>query len=256
MNITPNSFSDGGELSTAGKFISKLGQFGEIDILDIGGESTAPQNDPVFHNEEWLRLMAYLPIIKNLPIAISIDTYHPETIFKVAQVWLEEKLTTPLIWNDVSGKFDQHVVKFLELRPDFQYVFCHNLAPIRELTGHHMEYVRELGEEEFLDEVASYFRPCINPQVIFDPCLGFSKSYQQNWHLLENFGALQQRVGHDRWLLGFSRKSFLRKRLGLEGSVQENREKLDSYHGKLLAELKPLLQTDLIIRSHRPELIS
>ncbi len=255
MNVTPNSFSDGGELSTPGKFLEKLARFGEIDFLDIGAESTAPASEPVGHSEEWQRMSAYLPILKSLPCAISIDTYHPETIFRVADLWLSEKVPTPLLWNDVSGKFDEDVDRFLSLRSDFRYVFCHNLAPIRELTSGHMDFTSEFQGEEFLDEVASYFRPYSSPRVIFDPCLGFSKTFEQNWTLIERFGDLQKKVRHPQWLLGFSRKSFIRKKLGLADLTPQTVERLDQYHADVLQGLVPGLQSDLIIRTHRPELV-
>lgn len=251
MNFTPNSFSDGGELSSLEKVKERLAQFGPIDALDIGAESTAPMNAPISSFEEWERLKLALPILKKLNCALSIDTYHPETISKFAELWLKEKISYPLIWNDVSGKFDQSVSDFLNLSSHFHYVLCHNLAPSREKTSSHMDYVKEMEGEKLLDELRDFFSPHIHPQVIFDPCLGFSKSYDQNWFILNNFHELQKKVSHSRWLIGFSRKSFLKKKYG----VQE-RSLLDDYHQKELLQLLPALENEVWIRTHRPELIS
>jgi dihydropteroate synthase len=256
MNFTPDSFSDGGELSTPGKVLERLNFFGSIDALDIGAESTAPQNDPVDFYQELKRLEVVLPMLKRLECAISIDTYHPETIFKVAELWKSEGLKNPLIWNDVSGKFDQSVKDFLKLSPHFHYVLCHNLAPIRELSSSHMDYLSLTSEEDFLDELASFFRPYIHPRVIFDPCLGFSKNYEQNWYILNHFEKLQRRVPHLRWLLGFSRKSFLRIKYGISSLKSGNRQQLDECHLFELSRLLPKLSGEIWIRTHRPELLS
>lgn len=184
-----------------------------------------------------------LPYLKHISTAISADTYHPETIFELLKHWKDHKLPSKLIWNDVSGKYDDWVREFLKSGHD--YVFCHNLAPNRELSGRHMDYV---SPEMDLYE---YFHLHRHPQVIFDPCLGFSKSYEQNWEIIENFGELQHMLGHDRWLIGFSRKSFLKKKYGVT-----DREELDRLHALEIEELKPKMTGEVWIRTHRPELIS
>jgi dihydropteroate synthase len=255
INVTPNSFSDGGELSTLMSVEKRIRDFGPIDALDIGAESTAPMNDAINPEEEWHRIEPYLDLLKSLNLPVSIDTYHPETIGRIAGIWNSEKIKSPLIWNDVSGKFDDAVKNFLRLSDNFFYVFCHNLAPIRELTGKHMEYVSKSEDEDYLEELAHYFRPYIHQRVIFDPTLGFSKSYEQNWTILNGIGKLQRKVGHDNWLLGFSRKSFLRKKLGIEKLTAENRYQLDLFHIEVLNEIKPSLMGNVWIRTHRPELL-
>lgn len=246
MNVTPNSFSDGGELSSS-NFQQKLQQMGPIDALDIGAESTAPMNGPISCNEEWERLVPFLPFLKDLRSTISLDTYHPETIFRVAKNW-----KGPLIWNDVSGKFDSHVADFLRMNENFHYIFCHNLAPSRELTIRHMQCLSERQDEDFVRELAEYFLPHIHPQVILDPCLGFSKSYTQNWYVLDNFHKLQSLVPHNRWLIGFSRKSFLRNKYGLG---LDSREELDRKHVEEVHRLLPLLKGEVWFRTHQPEIL-
>ena len=255
INITPNSFSGLGETLSLVKVNERIEEFGNIDVLDVGAESTAPMNESIGFEEEWKRLGPFLSILKSLNLPISIDTYHPETIRRLASFWKDEGIKSPLIWNDVSGKFDQYVQEFLDLNNNFYYVFCHNLAPKRELTGKHMGFISNLEGDQFLEELASYFRPLKRERVILDPTLGFSKTYEQNWLVLSKFGELQRKVDHDLWLLGFSRKSFLRKRLGLEKITAENREQLDQYHQKILKELIPDLRGTVWIRTHRPDLV-
>jgi dihydropteroate synthase len=178
---------------------------------------------------------------------LSIDTYHFETIQKVVAFYLDEGLHQDLVWNDISGKFDIDVYDFLKISQKFSYVFCHNLAPSRALSGSHMSFV---DPDLSLAALKDYFLPFKHPQVIFDPCLGFSKSFEQNWMILENFNLLQEMIGHSRWLLGFSRKSFLRKRFGIDLS---DKDRLDEIHTEVLRTLK--LSGEVWIRSHRPELI-
>ncbi len=250
MNFTPDSFSDGGEFNQRGRFEEKLKTFGSVDALDAGAESTAPMNGSITAAQEWGRLEAFLPLLMASPVAVSIDTYHPETIERVAQLWLQEKIPVNLFWNDVSGKFDHFARSFLSSSERFHYVFCHNLAPTRELTGKHMEFLSPLEERDFLLDLAHYFRPHVHPRVIFDPCLGFSKTFEQNWYVLNHFQELQEATGHHRWLLGFSRKSFLRRRFNL---TLQDREELDRIHGEVLRSIP--MTGEVWIRTHRPELL-
>ena len=243
MNITPNSFSDGGEVTQA-NFETRLSAFKDCDAVDIGAESTAPMNASLAWEEEWERLLPIMPKLKAYPKILSFDTYHPETMEEILKYYHDHHFTHSLIWNDVSGKFDGFVHDFLSLSENFHYVFCHNLAPSRELTGKHMEYV-----EPHLN-LEQYFSGKQHPQVIFDPCLGFAKSHEQNWWILEHLDEWLH--FHHRWLIGFSRKSFLRKRFGLS---LEDREQLDLKHQELVISLRPKLKGEVWIRTHRPELI-
>ncbi len=242
MNVTPNSFSDPSETFTSDTLSNRLEFLKNFDAIDIGCESTAPMNHSIPWGNEWERWQMVLPFLKNVRGVISADTYHPETIFELVKYWEDHKLPSTLMWNDVSGKFDESVKDFLKTGRD--YVFCHNLSPRRELSGRHMEYVNPQ-----MDLVA-YFHSYRHPQVIFDPCLGFSKTFEQNWEILSGFSDLQKKLNHTRWLVGFSRKSFLKKKYGVE-----ERDKLDELH---VQEIKKLLHTavgELWVRTHRPELI-
>lgn len=247
LNCTPNSFSDGGSIQSLGDFKSKLASFGSVDGIDMGAESTAPMNSSIDWLSEWERLKPYLSLVKNFSGVISFDTYHPETIQKIVDFYFDQKMNQKLIWNDISGKCDEAVWNFLKISSSFMYVFSHNLAPTRELSGKHMNYV---DEGLSLNQLIDYFLPRKHPQIIFDPCLGFSKTYEQNWMILENFNLLQEKINHPHWLIGFSRKSFLRKRFNLN---LDQLEELDVIHGEILNQLK--FTGQLWVRTHRPELI-
>lgn len=247
LNCTPNSFSDGGELSSLESFRSRLHSFGRVEAIDLGAESTAPMNTPISWEEEWERLKRFLPELRPFPGVISIDTYHPETIEKVVQFVHDQGFYQKLYWNDVSGKFDDHVRDFLKASENFSYILCHNLSQERALTCRHMDFV---NQDLALQDLVNFFRPHKRPRVIFDPCLGFSKTYEQNWMILDQFSELQNLVGEAPWLLGFSRKSFLRKRFNLELS---ERERLDRVHLDVLHSLR--CEGEVWVRTHRPELV-
>ena len=254
MNITPDSFSDGGELDTPQKIQDKLKSFGMIHALDIGAESTAPMNQAITWQEEWRRWQLVLPLFTQLKHVVSADTYHPETIFELVKYWKDNNLLYSLFWNDVSGKFDGAVRDYLKEGSRFEYVYCHNRAPLRELAAKHMDYVgKEDGHIE--EELRDFFAPYIHEKVIFDPCLGFSKTYDENWYILDHFGKFQKNIKHDRWLLGFSRKSFLRKKFNLDLKDKKDKEQLDKVHGEILEKVLLKAQGEVWVRTHRPELI-
>lgn len=242
INVTPNSFSDGGEFFSQDSLKTRINFLKNYDAIDIGAESTAPMNQSLSWEVEWERWQMVLPFLNDIECTVSADTYHPQTIFNLVKHWKDHKLKAPLIWNDVSGKYDDSVKEFL--KTGFDYVFCHNLAPTRELSGRHMDYVASAID------LFSYFEKYRHPQVIFDPCLGFSKSYAQNWEILDHLSEIQNKLKHDRWLIGFSRKSFLKKKYSVE-----NREELDRIHALEVQKLLPLASGELWVRSHRPELI-
>jgi dihydropteroate synthase len=251
MNLTPNSFSDGGELTSPEKIQQKLKSFGSVHALDVGAESTAPMNSSITWEEEWQRWQLFLPFLSQLKCTLSVDTYHPETIFQLVKHWKDLRIPQQLFWNDVSGKFDEFVRDFLKEGKRFEYVLCHNRAPTRELAGKHMDFVgKEDGHLE--EELMDFFGPHSQDRVIFDPCLGFSKTYDENWYILNHFGKFQKLIKHEHWLLGFSRKSFLRKKFNL--SV-EQKEELDKKHEEVLIQVLKTLETDLWVRTHRPELL-
>lgn len=247
INLTPNSFSDGGEI-TPESFLKKIQSFGDIEALDIGAESTAAMNEPVSWEVEWERMLPYLPMVKDFKGVLSFDTYHPETVEEILRYYVNHGWEQEIMWNDVSGKFDGFVRDYLSLSPKFSYVLCHNLAPNRALSGKHMDYV---DPELTLEKIRDYLAPFAIPQVIFDPCLGFSKTYEQNWEILNRFGELQEMTGHNRWLLGFSRKSFLRKKFNL---TTQEREELDQKHVEVLSRIR--MTGEVWVRTHRPELIN
>ena len=254
VNITPNSFSDGGRFNHRRGFDARLRELQGVDVLDIGAESTAPANAPIGCHLEYQRF-------KQLGVSeypwrqmVSIDTYHLETFSM-----LQDRFNVPIMFNDVSGHLGQSLAELLGRYPRSPYVFCYNLAPQRELTSHHMSYVYREKMTGLIDHLRRYFERgyefwqhhhLVNP-LIFDLGFGFAKTYQQNWYLLHRFAQVVEFFGPEQsWLVGISRKSFLQRKaweLGVD-SEQLQRKILRSFSQRLS-------QNHLLFRVHDPEVL-
>ena len=217
INLTPNSFSDGNKflqkdiLENQIRSWQKLGHY----CFDFGAESTAPMNSSISNIEEQKRLEAGLyPLLKNKILnqkkdIISLDTYRFETVAKV----IDEFPSYQFIWNDVSGKWDESVDEFLQKYPQHYYVYSHNPAPARNLTGEHLKHTPDLSPETYFSQIKNHFISAKKQnltKVIFDPCFGFGKNEQQNWYLWDHLSQLLNEVNHPLWLIGISRKRFLK----------------------------------------------
>lgn len=216
VNITPNSFSDGGKNFEPRHILKTLEYFNKhnIEIFDFGAESTAPFNDPVSKQDELSRYEENLfPILEDVlkfNKAISIDTYKPEIFGHVAEKILKIDSKANIIWNDVSGIVDKETNTSLKEFPNTSYVLSHNLAPSREKTSDHMKYVKnDLSN----DDIVNFFKERLglleHKNIILDPCFGFSKSFDQNWNLINKLPEVVKCFDMP-WLLGVSRKSFLK----------------------------------------------
>ncbi len=259
MNLTPDSFSDGDQnnsLNDVKTNFENLIQEG-ADIIDIGAHSTAPFNKKIGRNEEWNRIRPFLEYFKdNSQFLFSLDTYRTE-VFRMFQ----DQIRTPTIFNDVSGSLDNELLEVLKQFPNSPYVFCHNRVGNREQTIDHMKYVFKGSNEEFLNDLINYFQSALewfdknnikNP-LILDPTFGFSKTYEQNMFLLNSLEKVIMKFsGQHRWLIGISRKSFLRKKMSeVNGDKQfENSEYLHRY---LLNNFSTLNQK-FIFRVHSPSI--
>ena len=218
INITPNSFSDGGKFLDPAKiseFVSTASGF-EKYVLDIGAQSTAPFNSAISAEEEINRFDQYfLPLIKDLNLAnktiVSIDTYYPEVMRYVLESIDHSRLT--FLWNDVSGKIDSSCIELLKEYKNLLYVYSHNLCPTRSEAASHMNYVnRNLSAKSltnFFTSATSKFKEqdISLDRIYFDPCYGFSKTKEQNYELIKN--AQEYMSCHDQWIIGVSKKSFL-----------------------------------------------
>jgi dihydropteroate synthase len=212
LNVTPDSFSDGGQFLDAGTAVTHALQLVEegAEIVDVGGESTRPGALPVAEAEELRRV---IPVIEQLAgqikVPISIDTAKPG----VARAALAAGAS---IVNDVAANRTDNALWRLVAETGAGYVCMHAQGTPQTMQAHpvYTDVVREVGE--FFGERLGRLNDCgvSREQVILDPGIGFGKTVEHNLQLLGATRAFTK-LGCP-LLVGVSRKSFIGKLLGAE----------------------------------------
>jgi len=238
LNLTPDSFYDGGKYKGEKEILNRVEQMVEegADIIDIGGESTRPGALPVTEKEEIKRVIPYIRKITHLfDIPVSIDTYKS----KVAISALEEGAQ---MVNDISGlRFDPEMVKV---------VSSYNVpVVIMHIKGTPRNMQNNPRYESLMDEIISYLddgiqravRAGIDPEkIIVDPGIGFGKTVEHNLFILKRLSELK--VLGKPILIGVSRKSFIGKVLGLPVEKRLT--------GSLAASCVAVMEGARIVRTH------
>ena len=212
VNVTPDSFSDGGQFFTRDAAVNRaLKLIAEgAEIIDVGGESTRPHAVPVPEAEELARVV---PVIEALAartqVPISIDTMKPA----VARAALKAGAT---IINDVAATRSDPALWHIVAETGAAYVCMHMQGTPQTMQDrpHYENVVAEVGG--FFSERLGRLAACgvSTEQIVLDPGIGFGKTVEHNLQLLGNlriFTTLQRPL-----LLGVSRKSFMGKLLGTE----------------------------------------
>ncbi len=210
LNVTPDSFSDGGKFLTTEKAVEHGMQMAAegADLIDVGGESTRPGAEPVAAEEELHRV---IPVIEKLRpkihIPISIDTSKAQ----VASAAIE---TGASIVNDVTGGRGDEEMLPLVAETKSAFIIMH-------MQGNPRTMQLEPRYADVASEVADFFRQQYaraiecgsDPMAIaFDPGIGFGKTVEHNLELLAQLEKIRV---HDRPLvIGVSRKGFLAKLIG------------------------------------------
>ena len=220
LNVTPDSFSDGGEFFSTDKAVEyglRMAQEG-AQIIDVGGESTRPGSEAVSTEEELRRV---IPVIERLHdkidppsqrygvagILISIDTSKS----KVAEAALDAGAS---IINDVSGGRNDEAMMPIAAKRNAAFIIMHMQGNPRTMQGD-PRYVDVVGEvaDFFRQQYARALESKIDPMAIaFDPGIGFGKTLAHNLDLIGNFSRL--RTNERPLVVGVSRKSFLSKIVG------------------------------------------
>src|ERR1700675_1057056 len=245
VNVTPDSFSDGGLYIDAEKAVAHAQQLLDdgASIIDVGGESTRPGvADPLSEEEERNRV---LPVVRDLkrrrPDAIvSVDTYKAS----VARAAVEAGAD---VVNDVSGfRWDPKMAKTLaELKVGA--VLMHSrgrpaewasLPPIGDPVLMVKRELRQWAEAATLAGIK-------RDRLVLDPGFGFGKRLEENYPLLAHFSELQQ-MGFP-LLAGVSRKAFIGRMLARDGKDAAVAERL---YGTLAAETALIVKGAHIIRTH------
>jgi dihydropteroate synthase len=207
LNVTPDSFSDGGEfLGAEPAVLHAEKMFDEgAQVIDVGGESTRPGSDPVSPEEELRRV---LPVIQGILSAcpdsiVSIDTYR----FSIAEAALDAGARAV---NDVTALGDPRMAGLMAER-GCPIILMHMLGEPKSMQQdpRYEDVVREV--RDFLAERAERaIRAGVEPEnIILDPGIGFGKTMEHNLKLLKRLDSLVE-LGFP-VLVGVSRKSFLGK---------------------------------------------
>lgn len=204
LNVTPDSFSDGGSFQNADQAVAyglDLARQG-ADILDVGGESTRPGASRVGADEELRRV---LPVVRGLAeagLSVSVDTMRA----RVAEQALD---AGAVLVNDVSGGLADPAMVPLVAERAVPYVLMHWRGQSERMyqRSQYTDVVTEVRDELLarVDAVLAAGLPA--DRLVLDPGLGFAKRSEQNWPLLRGLPALVE-AGFP-VLVGASRKSFL-----------------------------------------------
>lgn len=269
INITPNSFSDANKNLNSENLKSTLNDFLTFPNLafDFGFESTAPMNTAISLLEERQRFDHFFEQIKDVDLSgrwISFDTYKIENFLYFESQFQSRYKNCGYIFNDVSGVIDDELLLFLKTKnkdENFFYIYCYTHIPSREFVLNHAQYIKD---GDILETCLNHFKKGLDlfnqaglkDKIIFDPCFGFSKSYDQNWDLINRFDLLVQKLQEISitapWVIGISKKSFLRKSLTQSFDPFADSEIL---HAKIIKNFWEKKLGHLIFRVHDPKLV-
>ena len=204
LNVTPDSFSDGGEYLDPKKAIARGLEMIEegATIIDVGGESTKPGADRVSLDEELTRVIPVIHTLAKTGAMVSVDTMR-------AEVAAMAVASGARIINDVSGGLSDPAMFATVKKLGVPYILMHWRAHSKTMQDHatYKDVVREV-KEELEARIEAAIEAGINPeQIIIDPGLGFSKLPEHNWELLRNIDRIAL-LGYP-ILIGASRKRFL-----------------------------------------------
>ena len=247
VNLTPDSFSDGGLYLDAEKAVVRAEQLlaEGAAIIDVGGESTRPGASELVSEEEERRRV--LPVIRDLKrrrpdAVISVDTYKASVARAAVEAGVE-------VVNDVSGfrwDPDSKMAKTLaELKVGAVLMHTRgrpeqwrSLPPIGDPVLMVKRDLRQWAEAATLAGIK-------RDRLVLDPGFGFGKRFEENYPLLAHFAELQP-MGFP-LLAGVSRKSFIGRTLARDGKDAEVAER---FAGTLAAETGLILKGAHIIRTH------
>ena len=211
LNVTPDSFSDGGKFFSRGRAVAHAQQMIEegADIIDVGGESTRPGSEFVSEPEELQRVISVIEKIAALSsVPISIDTTKP-TVARAALAAGAE------IVNDISGLRFEQAIADEAANANAGLLLMHSRGTPKDMQQ------TPFAEDVFAD-VVSGLRQSISiaeghgvarERIAIDPGIGFGKSVEQNLELIRKLGDLSREFADLPIVIGTSRKSFLGKLL-------------------------------------------
>ena len=217
LNVTPDSFSDGGRYNVMDKALQHCGQMLEdgADFIDIGGCSTRPNNAIATESEEMERVVPILRAIrKAFPEAlVSIDTFRKN----VAEACIGEGAD---VINDISGGlFDAEMLPYIGTN-HIPYVMMHCVGTPDTMHQYALDGDIHQTVRDFFERQCQVLEAFGTQQIILDPGIGFGKSLEANYRLLSDME--RYRYKDLPVLIGISRKSLIFKVLSTTPQAAEN----------------------------------
>lgn len=241
VNLTPDSFSDGGSYSTsltlALKHAEQLLKDG-ADILDIGGESSRPGSDFVSPQDEWKRIEPVLTELVTWNVPLTVDTRRTWVMHQL----LEQQLADGI--NDIQALEDAGAVDLLAQQQNIGVCLMH-MQGQPENMQHNPEY------QDVVTEVGQYLQQRVSvceqagierSRLTIDPGFGFGKSLQHNIALMQHFADWHAAAGCP-VLIGVSRKTMI-------GLLTDETEPRQRVVGSVVAAVAAVARGAAIIRVH------
>ncbi len=208
LNVTPDSFSDGGVNDTVERALSHASTLIDdgADVIDVGAESTRPGATPLTSEQEWERLSELWPVLYGLcqenGVLLSLDSYHPETVANALAIGCD--------WvNDVKG-FDNHAMLEAVQDHECRLVMMHSLtvpadkAVTLDTDCDVIDALQHWADQRFELLKKHHISP---KRCIVDPGIGFGKTARQSLEIVMRVNEWKRRGAE--CLVGHSRKSFL-----------------------------------------------
>jgi dihydropteroate synthase len=204
LNVTPDSFSDGGVFAQIDAAIARGAELVEAgaQLVDVGGESTRPGAERLPVEEEQRRVLPVIEALVERGIPVSVDTMNASTALAAAELGV-------VLINDVSGGLADEGMARVAAETGLHFVAMHWRGPSKTMDENSVyDNVLKDVRNELKIRVAELIVNGVRPdRIILDPGIGFAKTTAHNWQLLSNLPALET-IGYP-VLIGASRKRFL-----------------------------------------------
>jgi dihydropteroate synthase len=223
LNVTPDSFSDGGEYTTVEAALdhARVLQIAGADIIDIGGESTRPGAERVSVEEEQRRVIPVIQaIVAQLGAKVSIDTMNSSTAAAAIAAGAS-------IINDVSGGLADEQMFAVAAQTGATIVISHwrGFSNVMDTQNTYNEIGADVAAELSARIDVALAAGVAREQIVIDPGLGFAKDMKQNWQLVARLDQLEK-LGYP-ILVGASRKRFIAGAIEFDESVPVSTERRD-----------------------------
>ncbi len=238
LNLTPDSFSDGGKFNSKKKGINHAIHLvnSGANLIDVGGESTRPGSRPIKENLEWQRINKILKLLLKKKIPISLDTRKSKIMSKGINLGVK-------LINDVSGlDFDSETLNVLK-KYKIPFVIQHSQG-VPENMQKNPKYKNELLDiYDFFEKKIKLLRSkgIKHDKIILDPGIGFGKNLKHNMSLIRNISIFHS-LGFP-ILVGNSRKRFIKELSGKNDSKFRN-------GGTIASSIYLMMQGVQILRIH------